>query len=42
LDHSFETRPGGRPGLMTGLRVRWVDPGQPKKKNTFNFQDDSI
>jgi len=30
--HSFETRPGGRPGLMTVSRVRWVDPGQPKKK----------
>jgi hypothetical protein len=31
-NHSFETRPGGRPGLMIGSRVRWVDPGQPKKK----------
>jgi len=30
--HSFETRPGGQPSLMTGSRVRWVDPGQPKKK----------
>jgi len=25
--HSFETRPGSRPGLMIGSRVRWVDPG---------------
>jgi hypothetical protein len=29
--HSFETRPGGRPGLMIGSRVRWVNPGQQKK-----------
>jgi hypothetical protein len=29
--HSFETQPGGRPGLMIGSRVRWVDPGQQKK-----------
>jgi hypothetical protein len=34
--HSFETRSDGRPGLMIGSRVRWVDPGWPgstKKKN---------
>jgi hypothetical protein len=31
--HSFKTRPGHRPGPVTGSRVRWVDPGQPKKKN---------
>jgi hypothetical protein len=31
-DHSFETRPGHRPGQVIGSRVRWVDPGQPKKK----------
>jgi hypothetical protein len=30
--HSFKTRPGHRPGPVIGLRVRWVDPGQPKKK----------
>jgi hypothetical protein len=30
--HSFETRPGHRPGQVIGLRVRWVDPVQPKKK----------
>jgi len=27
--HSFETRPG----LKIGSWVRWVDPGQPKKKH---------
>jgi hypothetical protein len=27
MSHNFETRPG----LMTESRVRWVDPGQPKK-----------
>jgi len=32
LLHSFETRPGHRPGQVIGSRVRWVDPGQPKKK----------
>jgi ribosomal protein S1 len=30
--HSFETRPGYRSGQVIGSRVRWVDPGQPKKK----------
>ena len=33
--HSFKTRSGHRPGPVTGSRVRWVDPGQPKKKNTY-------
>ena len=28
--HSFEIRPG----QVIGSRVRWVDPGQPKKKKT--------
>jgi len=32
LDHSFKTRPGYRPGQVIGSWVRWVDPGQPKKK----------
>jgi hypothetical protein len=31
--HSFETRPGHRPGQVIRSRVRWVDPGQPKKKH---------
>jgi len=35
LGHSFETRPGHRPGQVIGSRVRWVDPGQPKKKKTY-------
>jgi len=33
--HSFETRSDGRPGLIIGSRVRWVDPdwpGSTKKK----------
>ena len=40
LNHSFETRPGGRPVLMIGSRVRWVDPGGPgstQKKSNKNF-----
>jgi hypothetical protein len=35
FQHSFKTRPGDRPGTMTGSRVKWVDPGSPgstKKK----------
>jgi hypothetical protein len=32
LYYSFKTRPGHQPGPVTGSRVRWVDPGQPKKK----------
>ena len=28
LWHGFETRPG----QVIGSRVRWVDPGQPKKR----------
>jgi hypothetical protein len=32
-NHSFETQLDGRPGLMIRSRVRWVDPGQPKKKS---------
>jgi hypothetical protein len=32
LGHSFETRPGHRPGQGIGSRVRWVDSGQLKKK----------
>ena len=31
LWHGFETRPG----QVIGSRVRWVDPGQPKKKKTY-------
>jgi len=27
--HSFETRPGHRPGQVIGSRVRWADPGWP-------------
>jgi hypothetical protein len=26
-NHSFETRPGDRPGQEIGSRVRWVNPG---------------
>jgi len=37
LPHSFETQPGGQPGLMIGSRVRWVNPGQ-QKKNKSNMQ----
>ena len=33
--HSFETRPGHRPGQVIGSRVRWVHPGQPKKKKNW-------
>jgi hypothetical protein len=40
-NHSFKTRPSGRSGTMIRSRVRWVDPGQQKKKNIsreiFNF-----
>ena len=31
-NHSFETRPGDRPSRVIGSWVKWVDPGQPKKK----------
>jgi hypothetical protein len=30
-NHIFETRPDHQPDPVIGLRVRWVDPGQPKK-----------
>ena len=33
--HSFKTRPGHRPGLVIGSRVRWVDPDQLKKKHLY-------
>jgi hypothetical protein len=33
--YSFETQPDYRLGPVIGSRVRWVDPGQPKK-NIFN------
>ena len=40
FQHSFKTRPGDRPGTMTGSRVKWVDPGSPgltKKKKDLNL-----
>jgi len=40
--HSFETQPGDRPGLMIASRVRWVDPGQPKKNNYNTLSDRKI
>jgi len=40
--HSFETQPGGRPGLMIESRVRWIDPGQPKKNNYNTLSDRKI
>uniref|UniRef100_A0A2K1Z9V5 Uncharacterized protein n=1 Tax=Populus trichocarpa TaxID=3694 RepID=A0A2K1Z9V5_POPTR len=40
--HSFKTQPGDRPGLMIASRVRWVDPGQPKKNNYNTLSDRKI
>jgi len=38
IDHSFETQPGYRSGQVIGSRVRWVDPGQPKKKHLYIYK----
>ena len=40
--HRFETQLDGRPGLMIGSRVRWVDPGQSKKNNYNTLSDRKI
>jgi len=34
-NHSFETRPGDRPDWVIGSQVKWVDPGQLKKRLLF-------
>ena len=41
-NHSFETRPGHWLGLVTGSRVRWVDPGQQKKIQAYHLENENI
>jgi hypothetical protein len=35
--HSFETQPHHRPGPVIRSQIKWVDPGQQKKKLIYNI-----